>query len=120
MYTSAQGAARLGSRHVPNREFGFYVAPDRKWCLRTAGVTVDQRWKFPIAVVVIVILTTLATHSHLTLSTHVNASAVKSHPTVVTPDDFTTSSAPAAGHRPDSAGGRGVRDSQRIQKLRSP
>ena len=58
MITSTQGATRLAVRHVPSRELSL------RWVFPTAALTVDQRRKLPITIVVIVILTTLVAHSH--------------------------------------------------------
>ena len=114
MNTSTQGAARLAVRHIPNRELGF------RWCLRTAGVTVDQRRKLPITIVVIVILTALAAHSHLALTADIRALAVNSDAAVVALNDFATRGAPAASHRSHRPGCSSVRDTHGVQELRSP
>ena len=114
MITSAQGATRLAARRVPNRVLGF------RWAFPTATFAVDQRWHLPITVAVIVVLAALVAHSHLALTAHIGALAVNSDAAVVALDDLATRSASATGHRPNRAGCGSVRDTHRIQELRSP
>ena len=114
MITSTQGATRLAVCHVPNRVLSF------RWVFPTAALTVDQRRRLPITIVVIVILTTLVAHSHLALTAHISALAVNSDAAVVALDDLATRSASATSHRPHRAGCSSVRDAHRIQELRSP
>ena len=108
MITSTQGATRLAVCHVPNRVLSF------RWVFPTAALTVDQRRKLPITIVVIVILTTLVAHPHLALTAHISALAVNSDAAVVALDDFATRSAPAASHRSHRSGCSCVRNAHGV------
>ena len=65
MITSAQGAARLAPRRVPNRVLGF------GWVFPTTAFTVNQRWHLSITVAVIVVSAALVAHSHLAMTTYI-------------------------------------------------
>ena len=92
MITSAQGAARLAPRRVPNRVLGF------RWAFPTATFTVNQRWHLSITVTVIVVLATLIAHSHSATTAYVRAFPVDSDYAVIALNNLTTRGAPVTSH----------------------